>query len=55
MWYKEFKRYFGRIKNLAYEKINERSFDNPHPWAEAKRPDKPTEALGTLPWYSAQN
>ena len=23
--------YFGRIENLAYGKINERSFSNPHP------------------------
>ena len=32
MWYKEYNRYFGRIKNLAYGEINERSFSNPHPW-----------------------
>ena len=32
MWYKEYNRYFGRIENLAYGEINERSFSNPHPW-----------------------
>ena len=31
MWYKESNRYFGRIENLAYGGINERSFRNPHP------------------------
>ena len=31
MWYKDPNRYFGRIENLAYEEINERSFSNPHP------------------------
>ena len=31
MWYKEPNRYFGRIENLAYGEINERSFSNPHP------------------------
>ena len=29
--------YFGGTKNVAYGKINERSFSNPHAWARNKR------------------
>ena len=31
MWFKESNRYFRKINNFAYRKINEWSFSNPHP------------------------
>ena len=33
MWFKESNRYLCKIENLAYRKINEQSFSNPHPWS----------------------
>ena len=31
MWFKESKKYFCKIKNVAYGEINEHNFSNPHP------------------------
>ena len=33
MWCKEFNRYFSKIENFAYGKIDEWSFSNPQPWS----------------------
>ena len=33
MWFKECKRYLCKIENFAYGEIDERSFNNPHPWS----------------------
>ena len=31
MWFREYKKYFCKIENLAYGENSERSFSNPHP------------------------
>ena len=34
IWFKESYRYFCKIDNFAYGEIDERSFSNPHHWAQ---------------------
>ena len=31
MWFKEYNRYFCKIKNIAYGEITQQSFSNPQP------------------------
>ena len=38
MWFEESSMYFCKIENFAYGEINERSFNNPHPWTIQWKP-----------------